>query len=125
MPNLDNIRLWVAALRSGEYQQGFSALHRPEDNTFCCLGVACDVARKNGLDLPSGSNGGESEYFGDEAAFLPLEVQRWLGIGRANPAFTDDSGISHMATEWNDGYMASFSEIARAIRNTYLRGETV
>jgi len=123
--NRENIELWCAALESGEYRQGVGMLHDLESDVWCCLGVACDVARKNGLDLPSGSNGGESEYFGDEAAFLPLEVQRWLGIGRANPAFTDDSGNSHMATEWNDGYMASFSEIARAIRNTYLRGETV
>lgn len=32
---------WVAALRSGEYEQGRDCLR--ENNTFCCLGVACDI----------------------------------------------------------------------------------
>lgn len=33
---------WVAALRSGEYQQARKLL-RSKDDKFCCLGVACDV----------------------------------------------------------------------------------
>jgi hypothetical protein len=37
---------WVAALRSGEYQQGSERLHR--DGRFCCLGVACDILAKRG-----------------------------------------------------------------------------
>jgi hypothetical protein len=44
---------WVKALRSGEYQQGTSALRRVDE--FCCLGVLADmiganwVRRKDGL----------------------------------------------------------------------------
>lgn len=34
--------LWVTALRSGKYQQGKDYL-RSSDNTFCCLGVLCDI----------------------------------------------------------------------------------
>lgn len=34
----------VAALRSGSYRQGFKVLRRV-DNSFCCLGVACDIAK--------------------------------------------------------------------------------
>ncbi len=33
---------WIAALRSGEYKQGFGAMHR-DDGTFCPLGVLCDI----------------------------------------------------------------------------------
>jgi len=33
---------WLAALRSGEYQQAQGCLRI--DDTFCCLGVLCDVA---------------------------------------------------------------------------------
>jgi hypothetical protein len=33
---------WVAALRSGKYEQGFGCLRR--DDRYCCLGVLCDVA---------------------------------------------------------------------------------
>jgi hypothetical protein len=38
---------WLAALRSGEYQQGKGQLNC--DNTYCCLGVACDIAVKEGM----------------------------------------------------------------------------
>lgn len=40
----EQVKQWVAALRSDEYKQGFGALH--EGDGFCCLGVACDVAIK-------------------------------------------------------------------------------
>jgi hypothetical protein len=36
---------WVAALRSGEYKQGRHFL-RKIDDTFCCLGVLCDLVAK-------------------------------------------------------------------------------
>ena len=35
---------WVAALRSGDYKQGRVYLHNSEGDTWCCLGVLCDVA---------------------------------------------------------------------------------
>lgn len=37
-----NQNLWLAALRSGSYQQGRDHLRDLDDN-FCCLGVACDL----------------------------------------------------------------------------------
>lgn len=33
---------WIAALRNGKYQQGQGVL-RSSANTFCCLGVLCDI----------------------------------------------------------------------------------
>lgn len=33
---------WIEALRSGQYEQAQGALRI--DDTFCCLGVLCDVA---------------------------------------------------------------------------------
>lgn len=33
---------WLAALRSGEYEQGEAYL-RPNERFYCCLGVLCDV----------------------------------------------------------------------------------
>jgi len=36
---------WLAALRSGNYKQGESFLRW--NDTYCCLGVLCDVARKH------------------------------------------------------------------------------
>lgn len=33
---------WIAALRSGKYEQGQSKLK--SGNKFCCLGVLCDIS---------------------------------------------------------------------------------
>ena len=54
--NKERIKLWVDALRSGDYQQGFRAMSRIKTeggDSFvnCCLGVACEVAMANGLEL--------------------------------------------------------------------------
>jgi hypothetical protein len=37
----ENAKEWVAALRSGAYQQTAGRLRRGDN--FCCLGVACDL----------------------------------------------------------------------------------
>ena len=37
----DNAKKWVAALRSGKYEQAKGWLR--EGDKFCCLGVACDL----------------------------------------------------------------------------------
>jgi hypothetical protein len=39
LSNTENVKKWVAALRSGEYKQGQFAMHKPDDS-HCCLGVA-------------------------------------------------------------------------------------
>lgn len=41
---------WLDALRSGEYKQGKEML-RTQDNSYCCLGVLCDVVDPDGWDL--------------------------------------------------------------------------
>lgn len=35
---------WVKALRSGDYAQTTSSLRGRNDDSFCCLGVLCEVA---------------------------------------------------------------------------------
>ena len=47
---------WVAALRSGEYKQGMGLLKGEDWNggpfSYCCLGVACEVAGCKNIDGP-------------------------------------------------------------------------
>ena len=35
---------WINALRSGKYKQGDGNLYKFDNNSFCCLGVACVVS---------------------------------------------------------------------------------
>jgi hypothetical protein len=94
-------RMWVKALRSGEYEQTMGCLR---DNVgFCCLGVACDVYLKSG-DASKTTKWETNKFFrykrGDEgliATVLPAPVKDWLGL-------QDDSGTHFRPVEeshWN------------------------
>lgn len=43
--NQEQLDAWIAALRSGQYQQGTGALMRSPEGVaeYCCLGVLCEV----------------------------------------------------------------------------------
>ena len=47
---------WVTALRSGEYKQGREYLKTlsGENTYYCCLGVLCELALKEGVNLTTG-----------------------------------------------------------------------
>ena len=83
--------LWLTALRSGEYQQAKGALRRKDDDEFgtgyCCLGVLCDIAAKQGVCS-------ELEYFGEDS-----EVDR--APGYYIPTKMDDDGEYQGATLYN------------------------
>jgi hypothetical protein len=95
-----NAQKWVDALRSGKYRQTVKVLR----NVFgyCCLGVACEVAIKNGLQLKV-----EGDLFDGKGSWLPERVTKWLGLHDA--CGKPDSGPA--LTELND-MGKSFSEIA-------------
>ena len=81
---------WVAALRSGDYKQGKSVLHNQDTNTYCCLGVLCDlyVQENNNRDSYCQqrmlSDTSIVTCFGDSTGTLPSDVRMWAGIGDDN-----------------------------------------
>jgi hypothetical protein len=126
--NKDNILRWVEALESGEYQQGVGYLHNRDNNLFCCLGVACDLAYKDGAVTKHEVNEDDSwaspkwavRYGSPKlSSVLPYEVVEWLGIASAIPSVEYDGGRTEL-TVLNDGHGCSFAEIAQFIRNEYL-----
>ena len=122
----------LAALRSGDYKQGRLALRK--DDAFCCLGVACDVAVKEGYVNGAWdrlNDGSYSIYDKDsddrDCASLPCFIQRVVfenGSDAANPlvdlhedlkeinakANRPHEGASLMGL--NDHWNLSFAEIA-------------
>jgi hypothetical protein len=55
-------RKWIEALRSGEYKQGKYTLFDKDNNSFCCIGVACTIYNNNTIIhrngfLPNGDYG--------------------------------------------------------------------
>lgn len=127
---------WVAALESGDYEQGRGNLATVDTVTvgdlttevvkWCCLGVLCDLAVKAGV-IHSVQAFGRLNYAG-EGSVLPQAVSYWAGLeGEDNPGVGE--GKKPLSV-WNDGsYYGkehenvpshSFEEIAAAIRDSDL-----
>lgn len=97
--------LWIEALRSGEYKQTEGQLHDPDENSFCCLGVLCDLARKDG---------GKVNWYNDWKSIvepgsggLPVFVRNYIGLSD-----TDEQKLIEM----NDSQTQSFKQIASYIK---------
>lgn len=117
---------WLAALRSGEYRQGKHVLHNVDENTYCCLGVLCDLAVKAAATVAdetvyNGTITGEATKFGqpdenacaDGVTVLPYAVMEWAGISSENP-WTSEAGESELA-QLNDDYDYKFPQLADVI----------
>lgn len=68
---------WIAALRSGEYKQGYQQLRT--ENGYCCLGVLCELHAKE-TNTPWVHN----TYLGHPGT-LPNEVCKWANLSEGDP----------------------------------------
>lgn len=126
---------WVEALESGEYEQGKRVLHNMTDNTFCCLGVLCDLAVRSGeVDIPvktqaevliEFNDDGEQRrgtvgVFGDHSyTTLPPEVMTWAGIESDTGDYvTGTNNTVQSLTHRNDSG-TSFMDIATIIKEHF------
>ena len=108
----DNARKWVAALRSGEFEQAQGRLK--DGDAYCCLGVACELyIRETGVgswdERSSFLNGDGRAY----SAVLPDELQTWLGV-RADVASYAE-GVCALTIDNDNG--KTFTEIADIIES--------
>ncbi len=105
---------WIAALRSGEYRQGKGVLRR--NNSFCCLGVLCELARKENIVKGSISIGSDLYRYNDQVYLIPEKVRKWADL-------RDDTGERgkrkvSLAT-LNDSSKYSFKRIADVIEKEW------
>lgn len=125
---------WVAALRSGDYKQGTGVL-RSEWDEYCCLGVLCDIAEKEGVpmivvepaadgDVSDGIVGAYYYFDGDrdtgDYEITPSFVAGWAGLPSVNPSveltdpYDEDAVVLESLADLNDGGK-SFDEMADII----------
>lgn len=90
---------WYKALRSGEYKQTDGRLR--DGNSFCCLGVACDVFDP---ELWEGT------YYLDNSLSLPDLVVEYFGLSNYDVR-VEYHNSSRWVSDLNDKGVA-FSEIA-------------
>jgi hypothetical protein len=116
-------KLWVEALRSGEFAQTTGVLR--DENGYCCLGVACEIAVQHGvIEPPQGHKAvaGRIFYnFDGSDATLPDSVREWLGLWADDGSiYNDGSGSIYndgeSLTKMNDNGK-TFAEIAAVIED--------
>jgi hypothetical protein len=91
LSNTENVKKWVAALRSGEYRQTQHAMHK-SDGSRCCLGVARML-------MEDKSN---ADAYG--------AVGEWLGVPEGSSRYS--YGGCDEFVQLNDHDNKSFAEIA-------------
>jgi hypothetical protein len=102
---------WVAALKSGEFEQGrhcLTDLTAPEQPLHCCLGVLCELAVKDGVPVQV-VNSKRQRYYDSAGSVLPPVVREWAGLDRLDPAAGDIALSSLNDNGWG------FNEIANRI----------
>jgi hypothetical protein len=103
---------WVAALRSGKYEQGKTALSI--GGKYCCLGVLCEVAIENGLPIQATKSAGGLTEYDDSVSYLPHSVFDWATLKKGRGCLVDFHVPSGCLSQLNDSGK-SFEEIADMI----------
>ena len=115
-------RLWVEALRSGEYNQGQNALCEKDiEGTlkYCCLGVACKISGLGefvpvpNLPHPPSVFTFVTKDEQPQYSVLPKLVKEWLGLCAYDGSYQDNNTS---LIDLNDEG-ASFNEIANIIES--------
>lgn len=142
--NVARVRLFVEALRSGKFRRigGVLAFYDSQIKKYkyCCLGVACEVALANGLDIPRTRTSSGNRAYDEASVLLPLAVTQWFGFDDTDPMIdlipedytrSGDPNVRRNAKyqlqqfAWhasnaNDNLQLPFSVIANAFERTYL-----
>lgn len=100
---------WVAALRSGDYQQGTQKLNK--DGKYCCLGVLCELAVNEGICKSKEESG--ITYYDSASNLPPFSVKVWAGWD--GESFGNPEINHYCLSDWNDKELLSFNEIADLI----------
>lgn len=103
---------WMKALRSGKYRQGKNYLANAKGE-YCCLGVLCDLAEKEGVVTSTKNRRPVYEViqYGEEIYFLPEKVMEWAGIKHQCGEYS--TGHQHLAGHNDNGN--TFKQIADII----------
>ena len=127
--NADIKKRWVDALRGDKYKQTTQVLHKALRNStegtytdsFCCLGVLCDLHIKHAAEPHEGWSEDDSKtvcefVYLDESTFLPEIVRQWSGMEDCSgDEVTIDDKRETLASHNDNG--CTFAEIADAIES--------
>ena len=121
---------WVAALRSGEYEQSQGQLvadFGDGQKVFCCLGVACELAVEDGLAKRSITGDGYHEGYVDSEGWIsngaiPATLAIQLGLtpsGKLPQTVKAGSTNHYELASLNDTGGWTFAQIADYIETNF------
>ncbi len=115
---------WLTSLRSGEYQQGRTKL-RDINNNYCCLGVLCDLYRKetNNGEWDSKAINGDYHFkikntHRCSAITLTEQVFEWAELPSSNPELMLINEKTNLIL-LNDELKYDFNQIADLIEQNF------
>lgn len=124
--------LLVKALRSGEYNQATDQLKKIDERgeeSFCCLGVACDLYMKHNYGCWDGTNFFDGQKL--EWTRLTTLVRNWFGFKNTNCTLREEFRYDFYGNLSEDGEIdslaglndsgASFNQIANVIERGEVR----
>ena len=101
---------WITELESGRWTKGKGQLARLErednDPCHCCLGVLCELAREDGVELPDSW---------PSYKYLPRAVRKWAGIRSGSGELPEESCVHGSLASLNDNTI-TFLPVIDAIR---------
>ena len=109
-------KLWVAALRSGEYKQGEGQLRLETETgtSFCCLGVLCNLHAQAHPEIAAKQT--KPEVYMGLQDLLPPDVLTWAGLTLCSGDHVFINELNRTLARHNDeGH--TFAEIADAIES--------
>lgn len=132
MANKERIGWWIAALRSGSYEQVQGVLKSVTvgpDGTevvgYCCLGVATEVYLDNVSDIVN-----TPDVFAVPSEEMHTAVWDWYGLSKEEDSTSwntwdpivghDDEGERIGAINANDDHRWPFTQIADALEKRYI-----
>lgn len=113
---LKHRKMWLAALRDGTREQTHGVLRR-RGGGYCCLGVACEVAKLPSTEIPYGVDadvlvfqyGKDTGSYGSTSyELLPPQGQDWLGLSSQNPQVN----FPHGNDETGEGFWFQGHEVS-------------
>jgi len=113
---------WVSALRSGEFKQGTMQL-RTLDDKYCCLGVLCALAVREGvIDPPLPGVQGQftdAYYFDGNKNYVPLSVRQWAGLEDSVGGYHVEGVETEQVLAVNNDASMPFPQIADIIEKHF------
>ena len=114
-------------LKAENTKQTYGMLNR-NDKSYCCLGVLCEVAIKNGVSIIKNKH--EYITYDEESNIPPIKVMNWLGVIEDkkrpmidNRNFVWKDFIINRLAYLNDEKHKSFEEIADYIEDAVKNGK--